>query len=114
MEDAAQRDREDTFRADVARLVQAMHHHLPTGDVPPEISGLLEPVQRLASLLEADAPAEHLQEAALAVVDSYDWPSPEASGSGEGLAIDGSILAAVERLRDAIDALDELDEDDEA
>jgi hypothetical protein len=115
MEDAAQRDREDTFRADVARLVQAMHHHLPTGDVPPEVSALAEPVRRLASLLEADAPAEHLQEAALAVVDSYDWPSPDASGGGEGPAIDGSILAAVERLRDAIDALDELDElDDEA
>ena len=114
MEDAAQRDREDTFRADVARLVQAMHHHLPTGDVPPEVSGLLEPVQRLASLLEADAPAEHLQEAALAVVDSYDWPSPEASGGGEGPAIDGAILAAVERLRDAVDALDELDEGDDS
>jgi hypothetical protein len=111
MEDATQRDREDTFRADVARLVQAMHHHLPTGDVPPEVSALAEPVRRLASLLEADAPAEHLQEAALAVVDSYDWPSPEASGSGEGPAIDGSILAAVERLRDAIDALDELDDE---
>ncbi len=84
MEDATQRDREDTFRADVARLVQAMHHHLPTSDVPPEVADLREPVQRLASLLEADAPAEHLQEAALAVVDSYDWPSPEASGGGEG------------------------------
>jgi hypothetical protein len=111
MEDATQRDREDTFRADVARLVQAMHHHLPTGDVPPEVSALAEPVRRLASLLEADASAEHLQEAALAVVDSYDWPSPEASGGGEGPAIDGSILAAVERLRDAIDALDELDDE---
>ena len=44
-------------------------------------------------------------------MDSYDWPSPEASGGGEGPAIDGSILAAVERLRDAIDALDELDDE---
>jgi hypothetical protein len=110
MEDAAHREREDAFRADVARLVQAMHHHLPTGDVPPEVSALLAPVQHLAGLLEAGAPAEHLQEAALAVVDSYDWPSPEASGGGEGPAIDGAILAAVERLRDAMDEMDELDQ----
>jgi hypothetical protein len=112
----AQREREDTFRADVARLIQAMHHHLPAGDRPAsdrplEVSALLQPVQRLADLLAADAPAEHLQEAALAVVDSYDWPSPEASGSGEGPAIDGAILAAVERLRDAMDAMDELDDE---
>jgi len=126
MEDAAQQEREDTFRADVARLVQAMHHHLPvatgpagdvlTGDVPgedvpPEVTALLEPVQHLGSLLEAGAPAEHLQEAALAVVDSYDWPSPEASSGGEGPAIDGAILAAVERLRDAMDAMDEADDE---
>jgi hypothetical protein len=111
MDHTAQREREDAFRADVARLVQAMHHHLPTGDVPPEVTALLEPVQRLADLLAEDAPAEHLQEAALAVVDSYDWPSPEASGSGEGPAIDGAILAAVERLRDAMDAMDELDDE---
>ncbi len=110
MEDAAQRDREEAFRADVARLVQAMHHHLPTSDAPPEVLALREPVRRLAGLLEADAPAQHLAEAALAVVDSYDWPSPEASGSGEGPAIDGAILAAVERLRDAIDALEAADQ----
>jgi hypothetical protein len=45
------------------------------------------------------------------VVDSYDWPSPDASGGGEGPVIDAAILAAVERLRDAIDALDEPDDD---
>lgn len=113
MEDEAQREREYAFRADVARLVQAVHHHLPVRDVPPEVAALLEPVRHLAGLLEADAPADHLQEAALAVVDSYDWPSPEASSGGEGPAIDGAMLAAVERLRDAMDAMDELDEPDE-
>src|SRR5260370_13815699 len=74
MQDAARRERQDAFRADVARLVQAMRHHLPTRDVEPGATALLEPVQHLASLLAADAPAAHLQEAALAVVDSYDWP----------------------------------------
>src|SRR5258708_11682686 len=74
MEDGARREGEDAFRADVARLVQAMRHHLPTRDVEPGATALLEPVQHLASLLAADAPAAHLQEAALAVVDSYDWP----------------------------------------
>jgi hypothetical protein len=113
MEDEAQREREYAFRADVARLIQAVRHYLPVRDVPPEVAALLEPVRHLAGLLEADAPVEHLQEAALAVVDSYDWPSPEASGGGEGPAIDGAMLAAVERLRDAMDAMDELDEPDE-
>src|SRR6266496_2669087 len=105
------RERQDAFRADVARLVQAMRHHLPTRDVEPGATALLEPVQHLASLLAADAPAAHLQEAALAVVDSYDWPSPEASSGGEGPVIDAAILAAVERLRDAMDALDLSDDD---
>lgn len=111
MKDAARRERQDAFRADVARLVQAMRHHLPAPDVQPEVTALLEPVQHLASLLAADAPAAHLQEAALAVVDSYDWPSPEASSGGEGPVIDPAILAAVERLRDAMDALDVPDDD---
>ena len=111
MKDAARRERQDAFRADVVRLVQAMHHHLPAGDVPPEVTALREPVQHLAGLLAADASAEHLQEAALAVVDSYEWPSPEASSGGEGPVIDAAILAAVERLRDAMDALDVLDDD---
>lgn len=111
MKDAARRERQDAFRADVARLVQAMRHHLPAPDVQPEVTALLEPVQHLASLLAAGAPAAHLQEAALAVVDSYDWPSPEASSGGEGPVIDAAILAAVERLRDAMDALDVPDDD---
>ena len=110
MNGTARLEREDAFRADAARLVQAMRHHLPVHDVPPEITPLFEPVRHLAGLLEADAPVEHLQEAALAVVDTYDWPSPEASGGGEGPVIDAAILAAVERLRDAIDALDEIND----
>ncbi len=44
----------------------------------------------------------------MAVVDSYDWPRPDTISAGEGPLIDAAILAAVERLRDAIDALDEL------
>ena len=99
------------FRTDVARLVQAMRHYLPAGEAQPEAAGLREPVQHLACLLAAGAPTAHLQEAALAVVDSYDWPSPDAASGGEGPVIDAAILAAVERLRDTIDALDTSDND---
>jgi hypothetical protein len=107
MNGAIRRDREDALRADVARLVQAMHHHLPVRDVPPEIEPLMAPARHLAALLDADAPAELLQEAALSVVDIYE-ASPDASGGDEGPVIDPAILAAVERLRVAIDAMDEV------
>jgi hypothetical protein len=107
MAEAQRRDREDALRADIARLIQVLHHHLPTHDVPADIEPLIEPTRHLAALLDADAPAELLQEAALSVVDIYEWPSPEASGGGEGPVIDPAILAAVERLRVAIDAVDE-------
>jgi hypothetical protein len=124
MVDPARSDLEDTLRADVARLVQAMHHHLPGPQVaaeagplaqeaPDEITPLIAPVRHLADLLDAGAPAEHLQEAALTVVDLYEWPSPEASGGGEGPVIDPAILAAVERLRVAVDALDSLNGDEQ-
>jgi hypothetical protein len=113
MSEAAGQEREDALRADVARLVQAMRHHLPAGDAPPEIAALLEPVRQLASLLDAGASAEHLQEAALAVVDAYDWPRPETISGGEGPVIDAAILAAVERLRDVMDAIDASDEIEE-
>lgn len=103
------RDREDTFRTDVARLVQAMRHHLPARDVPEEIAPLIGPVRHLASLLDGGASTDHLQEAALAVVDAYEWPSPEASTGAEGPVIDPAILAAVERLRVAADAVDAVD-----
>jgi hypothetical protein len=107
MKEVARRERQDAFRADVARLVQAMRHHLQAGgEVQPEVAG-----QHLANLLAADAPTAHLREAALAVVDSYDWPSPDAASGGEGPVIDAAVLAAVERLRDAIDALDVSDND---
>ena len=113
MVDAARAEREEALRADVARLVQAMHHHLPTEHVPDEIAPLIAPVRHLACLLDAGSPAEHLQEAALAVVDLYEWPSPEASSGGEGPVIDPAILAAVERLRVAVDALDMLNGEDQ-
>jgi hypothetical protein len=109
----ARGEREQAFRADVARLVQAMRHHLPPGETPDEIAPLIEPVRHLASLLDADASSAHLREAALAVVDRYEWPSPEASSGGEGPVIDPAILAAVERLRVAIDAMDALNGEDE-
>ncbi len=80
--------REDALRADTARLVQAMHHHLPAGHVPAELRALTEPVRQLAGLLDAGAPAQHLQEAALAVVDSEDWPRPDTISAGEGTVID--------------------------
>jgi hypothetical protein len=102
MTDAARRVREDALRAGAVRLVQAMHHHLPAGHVPADAPALTEPVRHLAGLLDATAPAEHLQEAAVAVVDSYDWPRPDTISAGEGPVIDAA------RLRDAIDALDEL------
>lgn len=106
MTGAARREREEAFRADVARLVQAMRHHLPARNVPREIAPLVAPVRRLAALLDAGAPSEHLQEAALTVVDAYEWPAPEASAGGEGPVIDPAILAAVERLRVAVDVMD--------
>jgi hypothetical protein len=113
MGDAARQELEYALRADAARLVQAMRHHLPTGDVPPEVAAVLEPVRQLASLLDAGASAEHLQEAALAVVDAYDWPRPETISGGEGPVIDAAVLAAVERLRDAMDAMDAIDDQDD-
>lgn len=113
MVDPARADREEALRADVARLVQAMHHHLPAEHVSDDIAPLIAPVQHLADLLDAGAPADHLQDAALAVVDLYEWPSPEASGGGEGPVIDPAILAAVERLRVAVDALDLLNGEDQ-
>lgn len=114
MADESRAELEDAFRADVARLVQAMRHHLPDGPAADEIASLIAPVQHLAGLLDAGAPPEHLQEAALAVVDIYDWPNPEASGGGEGPVIDPAILAAVERLRAAVDAMDTLNGEDGA
>jgi|SoimicmetaTmtLPB_FD_contig_61_860469_length_1632_multi_2_in_0_out_0_2 hypothetical protein len=113
MVDPAQYEREQAFRADVARLVQAMHHYLPADQVSDEVAPLVAPVRHLASLLGAGASSGHLREAALAVVDRYEWPSPEASGGGEGPVIDPAILAAVERLRVAIDAMDALNGEDE-
>ena len=105
-------EREDTFRADVARLVQAMHHHLYGQPVQDEISAMLGPVRHLAMLLDTGASADHLREAALTAVNVYDSPEPEVATSSGGPAHDPAILAAVERLRDAIDAMDSFDDKD--
>jgi nitrate reductase beta subunit len=106
------REREDAFRADVARLIQVMRHHLRARDVLPEIASLREPVRHLASLLDAaDAPNEYLQDAAMIVVEAYDWPIPDAIDSDESPVIDVAVLAAVERLREAMNAMDEATDD---
>src|SRR6266700_2856403 len=101
MGDPELREREDAFRTDVARLVQAMRHYLAARWVPDEIAPLIDPVQHLALLLDADAPAEHLREAALTAVEIYRWPGPEASAGDESPVLDPAILAAMERLRTA-------------
>ncbi len=105
-------ERQDAFRADVARLVQAMHHHLSGRPPPDEVAALLGPVRHLADLLDAGVPAEHLREAALTAVDFCEWRNPEVASGGEGPALDPAILAAVERLRTAIDAMDTFDDQD--
>jgi len=111
MNDAVRREHEAAFRTDAARLVQAMRHHIRARYVPVELAPMVERVRRLESLLEADAPTAHLLEVAQAVVDTYDGPRPEIS-SNEGPVVNAAILAAVERLRDAMDALDAMDDDD--
>ncbi|HUY44791.1 MAG TPA: hypothetical protein VMV92_03565 [Streptosporangiaceae bacterium] len=135
-------EREDAFRADVARLIQVLHHHLPAADASAaepagtngrgaeaedangtsadladsaevaEIAALRQSVRHLAALLDEDAPTSQLLDAAISVVDVYEWPSPEASSSGEGAVIDPSILGTIERLRSAADELDREDPPD--
>jgi hypothetical protein len=106
MNDPDLREREDAFRTDVARLVQAMRHYLAAQWVPDEIAPLIDPVQHLGLLLDADATAEHLREAALTVVDLYEWPGPDDPAGEDGPALDPVVVAALERLRTAIDAMD--------
>lgn len=103
MAQASGREPEDALRTHAARLVQVMRQHLRAQEVPPEMVPMIGPVRHLARLLDAGAPAALLQEAALSVVDVYEWPGPDASGSDE----DPVILAAVERLRAACDAVGE-------
>jgi hypothetical protein len=45
------------------------------------------------------------------VLETYDWPSPDAIDSDESPVIDVAILAAVERLREAMNAMDEATDD---
>jgi hypothetical protein len=112
MSDPDLREREDAFRTDVARLVQAMRHYLAAQWVPDEIAPLIDPVQHLGLLLDADAAAEHLREAALTVVDLYEWPGPDDPAGAGGPALDPVVVAALERLRTAIDAMDAATRDD--
>jgi hypothetical protein len=109
MVDPAAHERDQAVRTEAARLVQAVHHDLaarrPLDD---DLVPLIAPVEHLASLLESDAPYSLMREAALAAVDRYEWPSPDTSAGDEGPVIDPAILAAVERLRSAIDAMDVL------
>lgn len=113
MHDPERSELEDALRTDVARLVQAMRHYLSARHVPDEIAPLIAPVQRLASLLDSGAPAEVLREAALTAVDVYEWPGAEAGTGAEGPVLDPAILAAVERLRTAIDIMDSEEPEDE-
>lgn len=106
MSDPDLREREDAFRTDVARLVQAMRHYLAAQWVPDEIAPLIDPVQHLGLLLDADATTEHLREATLTVMDRYEWPGPDEPAGGDGPALDPVVVAALERLRTAIDAMD--------
>jgi len=108
MVDPAARERDQAFRTEAARLVQAVHHDMAARNPPDGLAPLIAPVEHLASLLESDAPYSHLREAALAAVDRYEWPSPDTSAGDEGPVIDPAILAAVERLRSAVDAMDVL------
>jgi hypothetical protein len=85
-------DCEIEFRAAAARLAQAMRHY------PPGLEPLNESVRHLTSLLAADADVDHLENAALAVIDVYDRSGLEIS--------DAAVLAAMERLREAAEELD--------
>ncbi|RVX41995.1 hypothetical protein EDD27_4611 [Nonomuraea polychroma] len=85
-------DVEIEFRAAAARLVQAMRHN------PPELEPLNESVRHLTNLLAGDANVDHLENAALAVIDVYDRSGLEIS--------DAAVLAAMERLREAAEELD--------
>lgn len=92
-------DSETEFRAAAARLTQAMRHYPPAADPQVDLEPLSESVRHLASLLSADAEADHLENAALAVIDAYDR-------SGVELA-DAAVIAAMDRLREAAAELDE-------
>ncbi|NUW34182.1 hypothetical protein HTZ77_22480 [Nonomuraea sp. SMC257] len=85
-------DAETEFRAAAARLAQVMRHH------PPALTPLIESVRHLATLLAADAEVDHLEDAALTVIDTCDRSGLEFS--------DPAVLAAMERLRAAAADLD--------
>ncbi|MER7505046.1 hypothetical protein AB0L05_38915 [Nonomuraea pusilla] len=88
-------DSEIEFRAVACRLAQAIRHHPRIDDVEP----LREPARHLETLLAADAEVDHVENAALAVIDIYDRSDLEIA--------DPAVVAAIERLRDAAAELDE-------
>ncbi|MEV0354288.1 hypothetical protein AB0H88_51830 [Nonomuraea sp. NPDC050680] len=64
-----------------------------------DLEPLNECVRHLASLLSADAEADHLENAALAVIDAYERSGVEFA--------DAAVIAAMDRLREAAAELDE-------
>jgi hypothetical protein len=88
---------EAEFRAAAARLTQAMRHYPPPAYDDP--GSLHESVSHLAGLIGEDAEIDHLENAALAVIDIYDRSDLEIS--------DAAVIAAIERLREAAAQLDE-------
>jgi hypothetical protein len=100
-------DHEDEFRTAVTRLVQTMHHWLPRVPASPQAASLSDAVGHLAGLLDAQASVEHTMEAAATVLDAYDLFSQENAEGTDGPDVDTTLLAAAERLREAMNAMDE-------
>jgi ferredoxin len=94
-------EQEAEFRAAATRLTQAMRHYPPSADADTDLEPLNEAVGHLATLLAEDAEVDHVENAALAVIDVYDR-------SGLEIA-DAAVIAAMERLREAATELDESD-----
>lgn len=90
---------ETEFRTAAARLAQVLRHHPPGMNPRAGPESLHESVRHLADLVDADAEADHLENAALAVIDIYDRSGLENA--------DAAVIAAMERLRETAAQLDE-------
>lgn len=99
--------REDALRTMAARFVQAARHHLTYVDPGPGSPSSRETVAELAALLDAGAPVGRVVAAVSAVVDAYEWPSGWAPDDAEDLGVPAAVVAAIERLRAAMDDFDE-------